>query len=247
MSIKNIYKKSVNGNDCIGPCYKKNTLYYHPITLYPIIVQDTNTCPIKRKYDNKKNRTIYHDTCLFPQENAKNIDEENIVISNMIFDYSVFIKIYYNIHTVEELYNWLNNTEGLYITKKRVFETGINVFNDEINIIDDKLVNIIVYIFKENMDYMYPYIRPYLKIQNDNVFLTEKDTKYKNDSDIDIKTCDILKKYIEDTFISTEEVHKFMVKIIKYKNNILKEEELVKILMEYFVEYIIKKIEITIY
>ena len=28
------------------------------------------------------------------------------------------------------------------------------------------------------MDYMYPYIRPYLKIQNGNVFLTEKDTKY---------------------------------------------------------------------
>ena len=90
MSIKNIYKKSINGHDCIGPCYKKNTLYYHPITLYPIIDNDYNTCPIKRMYDIKKNKTIYQDICLFPQENAKKIDEENIVISNMIFDYTVF-------------------------------------------------------------------------------------------------------------------------------------------------------------
>ena len=38
-----------------------------------------------------------------------------------------------------------------------------------------------------------------LKIQNGDVFLTEKDTKYKNDSDI--KTSEILKKYIDYPYL----------------------------------------------
>ena len=40
--------KSINGFNCIGPCYPPNVVYYNPSTL-TAIKSEKPTCPIKKR------------------------------------------------------------------------------------------------------------------------------------------------------------------------------------------------------
>lgn len=57
--------KSMDGYDCIGPCYPPNTVYYNPLTM-TYIKADVPTCPIKTTeitLENGQKTKIYADEC----------------------------------------------------------------------------------------------------------------------------------------------------------------------------------------
>jgi len=240
------YKKSIDGYQCIGPCYKKNTFYHHPIDNITLYSKEYNTCPITKRTEYNKitklNDPIYNAPCLFPDKNIKEPEYDYIMISTIPFNSTVFIKNIYDLKTLEEFYKWLDiNKTNLYTTKKRVFERGINVYSDYINIVDDRLVIFFIQIIKENMISLYQNVRPYLDIKNDTVYLTHKNKKYTDDN----KNVKLFKTYIENTFLTQDIVHKYLISIIKYKD-ILKKTDVLDNLTQYLSDYIIEKIKITI-
>ena len=62
--------KSVNGYNCIGPCYPANVVFYNPLNLIAI-KSKLQSCPIKKReiINDKKKKIIYNDRC---QENDIN-------------------------------------------------------------------------------------------------------------------------------------------------------------------------------
>ena len=54
----NKYKNFINeeiidkNDNCYGPCYSPNTLYYHPTQLIPYLDEDNYTCPIIKEGEN---------------------------------------------------------------------------------------------------------------------------------------------------------------------------------------------------
>ena len=88
------YPKSINGMQCVGPCYKKNTKILHPIYLNVVTNNEKNFfCPIveKKEIINGKKISTYVDECNEINYNKKNIN--NAKIYNSFFDSKIMFCI----------------------------------------------------------------------------------------------------------------------------------------------------------
>ena len=104
---------SVNGINCIGPCYPSNTLYYNPLTLTPIKVTQPS-CPTK-KYnaigDGDKEKTFYYDLCN-PEDINKgylsfDLFNDVVQIANTPNN---FLKQIYSINEISDCVHFLSNS-----------------------------------------------------------------------------------------------------------------------------------------
>lgn len=104
---------SINGLNCIGPCYPPNTVYYNPLTLTPIKV-DLPSCPTK-KYDDvidgEKKNTLYYDICN-PEDINKgylsfDLFNDVVQIANTPNN---FLKQIYSINGIADLVHFLSNS-----------------------------------------------------------------------------------------------------------------------------------------
>lgn len=119
----NIYNLpiSIDGYDCLGPCYPPNTVFYHPLYFATFKTKDY-VCPIKKTV-NKNGEKILTDYC--DPKDANNdyqdfdIFEDIVQIANTP---KSFLQQIYNIKTVEDIYRFLNDSiEELPIyTQKRI-------------------------------------------------------------------------------------------------------------------------------
>jgi hypothetical protein len=104
--------KSIDGYNCIGPCYPPNTIYYNPLTLTPI-KSKFPSCPIKEVdiVNGGKVITMYADKC-------NEADISNSYINFDIFsDYvqiaktsDLFLKQLYGITNISEAIIYLNSS-----------------------------------------------------------------------------------------------------------------------------------------
>ena len=123
---------SLNGYNCIGPCYPPNTVYYNPLTLTPI-KSTFPSCPIKEIdiVDNGEVNTIYADKC-----NDKDINKGYLYFD--IFSDSVqiaktpdmFLKQIYNIGTISDVITFLNSSVDILplYSQRRILKAIFEVY-----------------------------------------------------------------------------------------------------------------------
>ena len=243
----NEYPKSINGRQCIGPCYNSNTTIIHPTTFaYTTPAIDKPFCPVKDYYD--ENKTLQNiDICIKQSEGVKNIDNGvHIDISLPIFDFSCnyFLKTYYDIRSFDDCIRYINDNNHLpYLTKKRVINCAANTHSDEIDVTYDLTKMLLNISIKDWCEYIYINTNKFIKInKNNQIKLGEKNTthltKFKN-----IKINFLKKKFLNE---------QIMYKFLKYhlenneKNKKQNENYFMDNLKENLIKYIIKKIKNTI-
>ena len=116
----NKYKNDINeeiidkNDNCFGPCYPPNTLYYHPTQLVSLYDDEDYTCPIVLEDYTQKNIKCE------PNNITKN-DETDLLITFSNNSYS-FLKDIYNIKNYDNVINYLEiNIKNLPIfSQKRI-------------------------------------------------------------------------------------------------------------------------------
>jgi hypothetical protein len=198
-------------------------------------------CPTAPYIVQPKNAISLFTSCGKPTQVPQDILSILVPESNISSEY--FIRIYYNINNLNELLTWLeNNTELPYRTKERVFDNGMIEYGKYINIIDQRFINHIMYIFNYNMHIIYNSIRPYIKLNKENITLINpiyvNNNKYTHKDDK--KTIQLIRYYIKDKFINPEFIYKYISKFIKYYKKKLSDINLSNTLVHNIIEYIIK-------
>lgn len=103
--------KSVEGYDCIGPCYPSNTFYYNPLDL-SIISNSYPSCPIKPTNVTSNGKIV--------KKKSDKCFENDINKGNLYFDiFSDYIQIatspcnflsqIYNLNNISDIVNFLSN------------------------------------------------------------------------------------------------------------------------------------------
>lgn len=129
-----------------------------------------------------------------------------------------FILSIYNILTYQDFVSWINNNKKVELkTRLRVFISGLHLYKDYINLLDENMI----FLFKDLLHYhindIYNELHIYLNVKNGKVIVAND----KNDRNID---AEIKKKYISDKLITFDFINKFYTKLINYDiDNIHKE------------------------
>ena len=269
------FPTSAHGHKCIGPCYFPNTRIIHPLTLDYINDVKYNFCPTNQYIDPETSgshkRMVYYDKCIIPTASTTLVDErlQNELISPMFrFSNEYFVKFYYKIQNLENLLKWLDqNKEYPYKTKERVFNSGMVVYGNEVNIIDHRMINYINEVMIYNLPLIYKKLRPYIKIESNKISLTKPDNVTINinaninstdtiDIDTNLKTYEYntddsytiynIRKYIKDKFLGLDNIHQFMSKLIRYYKEKMTSSKIINTMITYMIEHCIKRILTTL-
>lgn len=268
-NVSNKYPKSIDNKQCIGPCYHAQTRISHPITLDEKIL-DYNSCPIYPQIITDKstgnNNIIQFSKCYPPTTISGYIDELSLIVPTFEFNSEYFVKVYYKINSLDDMLKWLDkNKNSPYKTKKRVFDNGMIVYGNDLKIIDHRLIYYVNEIMNVNISKIYRHIKDYFKIVGDYVELVDVDN-YHSDNDnklnkVDNKIDDrvdnnkidntqykikLVRSYIKNNFFGNDNIQDFLSKFIRYYHDKLNEKNISDIFVKYMIEYIIKRIKLTL-
>ena len=199
---------------------------------------------------------------------------DNVIAPQFHFSSDYFVKVYYKITNLEELMSWLDNHKtDPFKTKERVFNNSMVVYGEQLNIIDHRLIQFINDLMIENLPKLYRHLKYYIVVKDDKVIiinpdkytesLIETDTvtddvadKIDNDFDVSVDVSvnvsanthniSIIRAYIKEKFLGSDNIHQFMSKIIRYYKEDIINRYVSDILVNHMIDYIIKRIKITI-
>lgn len=248
VSNKKNFPISSHGHQCVGPCYPKNTVIIHPVTLQ-LLTYDDAFCPISLQEYNGKEYKNALDTCFNPID-IKNISNENIqesIINPTIdFNCKYFLSIYNNIFTYDDFIVWLTkNKKESILTQKRIVECVLNIYGKDIIIINDQLINFFVEIIKKLwIDYIYSEINKYIKVIHKKIIIVHPSKNKLSLKDFIVER----KNYILDNLLNKNEVEKFLIKYLSLnKSNWDKITDHLKKIEDDLVIYLKNKLEISIH
>jgi len=216
------YPKSINGMQCVGPCYKKNTKILHPIYLNVVTNNEKNFfCPIveKKEIINGKKISTYVDECNEINYNKKNINIDSkfeLLFPYIDFNPTIFLNLFYNINNFGEMIEWIYNNKYLPLdNKERIFNLGLDSFikNIEmIELIDNRVIDFLYELFMDK--YLNKIVLPiFTYITIDDKYTQIKYTQEKETNEtIIIKT-----NYIKKNIITLDNIINF-IKYFKNKN-----------------------------
>lgn len=154
----NNYTKSLNGYNCIGPCYPPNTIYYNPSSLIAI-KSKYPTCPVNEKIKNSDGEyeVIYADKC-----DPQNISEDYTDYD--IFDYYFqivltsddFLKQIYKLNNIIDVIYFISDSIDVLAvySQKRIIKAIYEVYYKYIEfpkkLFSDKIYKILITIYKIN-------------------------------------------------------------------------------------------------
>lgn len=157
---KNKIIKSIDGYDCIGPCYPANTIYYNPISLTPI-KSTFPTCPIKKTIslqDSGEKTIIYANECkksdITDEYKYFDIFDDSVQIANSSDN---FLKQIYEINNIQEVVYFLNSSIDVLpiYTQKRILKAIHDVYYKYIEFpklfFADKIFKILNEVYKINL------------------------------------------------------------------------------------------------
>jgi hypothetical protein len=151
--------KSIDGNNCVGPCYPKNTFYYNPYNLV-LTKSDRLSCPIKPQKKINSDGKIEEINSNFCYD--KDINKGHLYFD--IFNDSVqistssnnFLKEIYRLNNIEDIVHFLSNSiEILPIYSQRrilkaIFEVYYKYPEFPKLLFSKKLLFILINIYKIN-------------------------------------------------------------------------------------------------
>lgn len=246
--FKNIYPISVNNQQCVGPCYHKGSTIIHPVTLNEVGHDDINFCPVNA-FINQQNNISFWDKCFMPSTRETKIDnflKSNILVPQMHFSSDFFIKIYYKINNIDDMFNWLDaHAHDPYKTRERVFNNGMIVYGDQIIIIDHRMVHFVNDILIYYLSKIYKRLKKYIVMKDDTVILINNSDKQNIDSN-DKNTISIIKSYIREKFLGSDNVYQLLSKFVRYYKNKLTDSDMSKVLVDYMIDYTLKRINLTL-
>lgn len=240
------YPKSANNFNCLGPCYRQGMYIVHPITLKHVTNNDFNFCPVNEwEYqdpDTGKKEIRSTDKCFDPVHNKSISNLElamNIIVPKVDFTCDHFLKIYYNIYSMEAAIEWLeNNREHPFNTQKRVLDCAWKVYGFNNYILDDRLVNYYIDIIKERyIDRIYKRFYKFIKIASSGPKLELNKDKDSRKEKID---------YIKDKMINYANFNRFLTQYIsRFANKKDAVRSHTDNIINMFIEYLEKKIDIS--
>lgn len=202
--------KSINGHQCVGPCYHTGTAFKHPIYMTNI-QKDEPVCPTSL-YTDDKGRSQITDICSKPTHDETSKSELGLLAlsPNIEFNHEHFLKIYYDIYTLEDAINVIENNYYPRKTNNRILNVSLSVYGKDITILDQKMIDYIKRFMCDNISFIYKKIKGYLKTDGKTVKLTKK-----RKTTEDIKKIEVFEKYINKVFLNIDEVYKFTNRYIK--------------------------------
>lgn len=242
------YSLSQQGFQCLGSCYNPGTWIVHPTTLEHVTELTNPFCPVNEWLytdpTTKKTEKKITDGCKkgikpISIQDSKEL-EMNIITPNLHFTCDHFLKIYYNIYSLEDCTNWLDENEfAPYYTKKRIIDCTWKTYGFESIIPNDRLIQFYTGLLKTRwMGEIYNRFGKYINYHNNQLSVKGDNNKV---SEKDIKIAKI--NFIVDKFITYKDVHKFMHKYIetfkKSKDKISSHTDNIK---KEYKQYIKKKI-----
>ena len=231
------YSKSLNGYQCVGPCYKKNSKIIHPI--YFNVVQNTKDdfCPTNEwvyKNNTGNIQRFYIDKCNMDNNKYQNFYDLLYPYTN--FDELVFLDSFYNINDLNQTFEWIENNKNLSInTKQRIFDLSLKAFKNNFDIFnfnDTRLVDFIIELIKNKyFDSFSIEFFKYIIIKNETVSI-EMNENYKYDKETN-ESIIIKQNFILKYILTIENITNFIniyfrkpesndeLEIIKYPSEIL--------------------------
>jgi len=209
------YQVGKNGYQCIGPCYPKDTYIIHPNTMHVITSKDDSFCPVSLWDVNGVEQQNAIDYCYkpIPHSEIKNQDiSMDIVNPKIIFTCDYFLVVYNNIFSYDDFIVWLNNskTEPL-LTRKRIINCVLNVYGENIIIIDKQLVEFFSELIKKYwINDIYKNINKYISVKDNVIDFTEPS---KNNLTINDKKIERV-NYIINNLLNEQDISKFLIKYI---------------------------------
>ncbi len=235
------YGKSVNGRQCLGPCYESNKWTIHPLTLEYITNKNYPFCPTAPWTDPKnKDKIFIQDRCHKPSKDVDDIAiQMNVIIPEITFTHEHFLKIYYKIYSFENATSWISKYEHKPIlTKLRILECAWKAYGNTLSILTNDLVIIYIDIIKKYwMKYIYKSIGKYVNVETKKIYFnkpTNANNKYKVE-----KINFIIKK-----LVTNNNIYKILYKYIT--DNIDKWDDIEyynKTILNYIIEYFKIKIK----
>lgn len=249
------YPKSVNNVQCIGPCYAAGSTIIHPVTLEEISLPNSNFCPVDTiiitnpETGEKVVDTI--DFCYMPtitQKDKHMLDQEirkKLLAPTFKFSTTYFLKIYYDIGSLEEGIEWLDNNVMIpFRTRERVFNQMMTLYGDNMSIADHRIINFVRELMIRNIISISQKVSQYIDIRDDKIVLTSPDPN--RDIGQNKSKVNLINSYIKTKFLGDSEIGRFVSKFVRYGSEQIKQPNLSQALVERMIEYIIKRIEASL-
>ena len=201
---KKKYPKSINNLQCLGPCYNKNTSILHPTQLRTYISKDS-FCPTSAHVEKDPVTgapiKMYTDKCLYPTHNKDELAASSLLTPKSEFTKELFLSLYYSINSFGQCIEWISNNSHVSIkTQVRVVNAALNVFGNDIELIDDRFVSFFIdYIKKKEVSKIYDKINKSIGIINNEVLIVdEKDNALTKEEKQVERTNYMIKKFINN-------------------------------------------------
>lgn len=247
------YPKSKNNFQCLGPCYNPGTMVIHPTQLEYVTEGPLPFCPVDEWiYTDAKTKETYKkatDICFNPteSENMSNSQlEMNILIPYIDFNSEQFLKIYYKIFSFDNAIDWIETNDHVSMTtKERIVNSALRAYGNNIDILDIRFAKFYIkYIKKAKMKKIYEVLHKYIGIdkKTSELYLEKPETnnidKYDN---ITERT-----NYIINTFLTNDEIVKFLQKILKYEHDYNETDDNLEWITDMLCEYLKNKIKMSL-
>lgn len=240
------YPKSKNNFQCLGPCYEKGTFIIHPVTLEYTTDTLHPFCAVNEwEYMNpetgKKEMRI-NDICFNPtaKENisAKEL-EMNIILPKMDFSCEHFLKIYYDIFSMETAIEWVETNKHVpYYSIRRVMDCAWRAYGlkSKDYILDDRIVIYYTELVKSRwFNDIYDYVAKYIAVDNGKIFFSGEN------GDIDDMR-EAKENFLKDKLLNYITIKKFLLKFIDHYSKKSSSSSYTKLIKIEFKKFIEKKI-----
>jgi hypothetical protein len=217
------FPRSINNRQCLGPCYKPDTKFIHPVYLQNIkndfLPINDPICPTVayEKKDDLTNikRTLTYDTCKNPTQDKDISTQESLLFFQSGFTKDIFLSLYYNISSFESALEWINENENIPIeTRERILNASLNLYGDNIEYLDDIFVKFYVsYIKDKFMNIIYKNIHENIGTKNNEILIVKNTNNNLKINELKIERIN----YISEKFFNHTDTKNFLMKYIRSK------------------------------
>jgi hypothetical protein len=172
---------------------------------------------------------------------------QQLIAPTFKFSTNHFLRIYYNIGSLEEGIEWLEKNEtSPYRTKERVFNQLMMLYGDNLSIADHRMVKFIREIMIYNLPLIFRAVSKYIEIRDDKIVLTLPENRQHEEGKVNKSQIALINSYVKTKFLGESEIGRFISKFLRYGVEYLKKPNFSKILVDNMIDYIIQRIRVTL-
>jgi len=148
-------------------------------------------------------------------------------------DDDTFLDKYYGIRSLNDVLVWYeNNKSTSYLTVKRLLNCALNIFKDDINIVDDRLINILLFILKKEwLQDIYKKFKNNVVINNGSIRFSNK--KHNTDGIHSKEIINFLLSKVNNNNIISSFLDHYMKTVDKWNNVNNHVDNMKKVFIEY--------------